>query len=333
MKQLIDNRGQLQDGVFAEPVDDINYLDYDLRTVMDRPRLRLARRWRFNQFQFISAVGADWLFGLAIVDLKLVSSAFFYLFDFKTGEMKEQSLIQPLARHTRIDSQPETGSATFRKGDTHIQIDAEANRRRLTLVAPDGVQVGLDLAQDNDPLRMASRAGYNGWVFTRKSAGLPVTGEVHWADTSRSCNAATFGSIDWSCGFMRRETAWNWACLSGQLVDGRTLGLNLAAGVNETGVTENALWLNGRCLKLDMARFEFDRYNPDACWQVTTTCGRVALKFRPAGVRKERLNAWVLASNFRQYVGTFDGVIYDANNASIPIEGLRGLVEDHFARW
>ena len=43
------------------PVDTINYLDYDLRTVMDKPRTRLARHWRFNQFQFVSAMAPGWV--------------------------------------------------------------------------------------------------------------------------------------------------------------------------------------------------------------------------------------------------------------------------------
>lgn len=77
------------------PVDTINYLDYDLRTVMDKPRTRLARHWRFNQFQFVSAMAPGWVFGLAIVDLNLVSNGFFYLFDFESGQMFLRNIICP----------------------------------------------------------------------------------------------------------------------------------------------------------------------------------------------------------------------------------------------
>ena len=57
IKKLINGKGQVIPGLLDEPVEEINYLDYDLRTVMDRPRSKLARRWRFNQFQFVSAMG------------------------------------------------------------------------------------------------------------------------------------------------------------------------------------------------------------------------------------------------------------------------------------
>ena len=333
--KLIDDQGRVRFGVHPKPVDVVNYRDFDLRTVMDRKRTRLARQWRFNQFQFVSAMGPDWLFGLAIVDLKLVSSAFFYLFDFRTGEMLEQSHLQPLAMGTRFDAVPETGETSFTKGKLEMSIGPRehGHGRRVRVHRGDQLSIELLLSQDNDPLRVACPAGYNGWVFTRKSAGLPVTGHVRWGDREWHCDERMRGSIDWSCGFMRRETAWNWACLAGVLGDGRSVGLNLAAGVNETGVTENALWLDGKMLKLDMARFDFNRYQPDSPWRVTTSDGRLDLRFQPAGVRKERLNAGILASNFRQYAGTFDGVIIEDNGARTPIQGIRGLMEDHFARW
>lgn len=109
--RLIDSKGRVAPGILEHPVDEINYLDYDLRTSMDRPRSGLARRWRFNQFQFVSAMGSGWVFGMALVDLKLVSNGFFYIYDFETGTLLEQSFKQPLAYQTHIDPRPELGNA------------------------------------------------------------------------------------------------------------------------------------------------------------------------------------------------------------------------------
>lgn len=331
--KLIDERGQVTPGVLPQAVAEVNYLDYDLRNVMDRRRSRLARRWRFNQFQFIGVMARDWVFGAAVADLKLIANGFFYLYDFTSGALLEHSSLQPLARGTHIEPRPEDGAAHYRKGGVDMRILADGHSRQLTITAPGDIRILLDLQQDEDPLRLVSRAGYNGWAFTRKSAGLPVDGEVRWGDRVWRCDEQCRGSIGWSCGFMRRETAWNWACLAGRLGDGRSLGLNLAAGVNETGVTENALWLDGRCIRLGLADFRFDRYRPETPWRVTTSDGRVDLHFVPAGVRRERLNALVLASNFRQFAGTFEGVVVDDQGRELAVTGLRGLMEDHYARW
>ena len=332
-KRLIDSWGRISYGVLDTPVDVINYRDFDLRTVMDKPRSALARKTRFNQFQFISAMSPGWVFGLAVVDLKLVSTAFFYLYDFKTGQMLEQSLTQPLAMGTHIEPRPETGVTEFRKGKTCVRITSDGHSRGVSVSGPDDLQITLNIEADTDPLRLVCPAGYSGWVFTRKSAGLPVSGNIRWQGQNWQCDSLSRVAVDWSCGFMRRETAWNWASLAGVLAGGRAVGLNLAAGVNETGMTENALWLEGRCIKLGQARFVFDRYDEAASWQVSTDDGRVELTFRPSGVRRERLNAWLMASNFRQYIGTFSGTVRDEEGNSVPVDGLRGLMEDHFARW
>ena len=53
-------------------------------------------------------------------------------------------------------------------------------------------------------------------------------------------------NLDWTLGYMRHETNWFWSCISSYLSDGRHFLLNLSMGVNETGVSENACWLDGQ---------------------------------------------------------------------------------------
>ncbi len=132
---------------------------------------------------------------------------------------------------------------------------------------------------------------------------------------------------------MRRETSWNWACLSGFLDDGRRVGLNLAAGVNETGVTENAFWLDGEMIKLDMANFEFERYQPEKPWRVTSSDGRLDLTFHPEGKRAEKINALFMASNFKQMFGLFNGIFIDNKGLKIHLKNIPGFMEDHYAKW
>ncbi len=335
MDRLIGEQGQPRYGVFEEPVGEINYREFDWRSPMDRRRPRWRRYWGFNQFQFVSVQGPDWIAAVAVVDLKLVSNCFFYLYDFARGRMLESSRLQPLSLKTRIEPRPETGGCFFARGQTAVSISMEENRRRVRVRS--GEDIAFDLAVDHSgsgsPLRLCSPAGYNGWVYTQKWAGLPVTGDIRWQGESWQCGPRHRASVDWSCGFMRRETAWNWACLAGCLDDGTAVGLNLAVGVNESGMTENALWWNGELIKLDMARFEFQRYSPDTPWRVTTSDGRVDLCFEPAGTRAERVNALILASNFRQYCGTFKGRLRGPDGQWHAVTGLRGLVEDHYARW
>jgi hypothetical protein len=181
---------------------------------------------------------------------------------------------------------------------------------------------------------VCSQAGYTGWVFTQKTAGLVAKGTFTVHDKTYDLGSMNaLGSVDWSCGFMRRETAWNWACFSGQDELGRTIGLNLASGVNETGTTENGLWVDGKLYKLDGVRFEFNRQAMDQPWKVLSECGRVALDFQPQGCRSEKLNVGVLASNFKQMFGHYSGSIMDDEGNPVVFSGVPGYAEDHYAKW
>lgn len=337
LTDLINARGEPHFGLITSPVGRINYMDYDLRSAMDQPRSRLSRFLGFNQFQFVALSGADFIAGAAIVDLRLVGNGFAYLFDFKTRTLEEFSCLTPAALGTFLPTTPDDGVSYCRWRGARLEIEAHSAKRGRDVRVNVGrrLEIAGQMREPSrfQPLRLCSRAGYNGWVYTQKAAGLPVTGELHSPAGSVVLDEQCRASYDWSCGFMRRETAWNWASISACLPDGRSLGLNLAAGVNETGVTENALWLDHRLLKLDLAMFRYNRYQPDQPWQITTSDKRVRLEFQPLGSRVEKVNAWLLASNFRQFFGYYSGEIRTALGEVVRLEQVPGLAEDHYAKW
>ena len=331
---LIGENGQPAFGVFEQGVERINFQDYDLRSPMDRKLGRCAKHFKFNQFQFIALVSPQLIVGVAIVDLKLLSNAFVYLYDPQTQAFDEFSFVQPLARHTHIDTQPESGSAFFRSGKNKISIEVKDGRRQLRATLKSGVTISADIDEtDASSLAMCSRAGYQGWVFTRKNAALVCDGSVVWAGKHINlAEAKALASVDWTAGYMRGETFWNWGSMSATLSDGRRLGMNLAAGVNETGFTENALWLDGKLIKVDAVDFQFDRYLPNSPWRMRSADGIVDLVFTPLGQRKEKINAVFIASNFTQHFGVFEGELHIGNEV-ISIKDCLGFAEDHYARW
>ncbi|MNJ66655.1 hypothetical protein D3C77_627470 [compost metagenome] len=47
----------------------------------------------------------------------------------------------------------------------------------------------------------------------------------------------------------------------------------------------------------------------------------------------ERVNALLLAGNFKQVYGRFDGWLRPPGRAAIRLDNLWGFVEDHYAKW
>jgi hypothetical protein len=83
---LINKKGQASFGIFPGGVDDINYMDFDLRNSMDKRRGNLAKRIKFNQFQFVGFTSRKLIVGIAIVDLKIASNCFVYVYHPETNE-------------------------------------------------------------------------------------------------------------------------------------------------------------------------------------------------------------------------------------------------------
>jgi hypothetical protein len=330
--RLMQDNGQPQFGVFSTPVTELGLTDFIYRTPMDKLASRLARWAHYKQFQFISVSHPDWILAAAIADIRYLCSGFAYLYQRHDASLTEFKLLQPLSRHSKMSDSPTAGLARIAGGTKRICIEPQGFSWQLTLKSAElNANLHLTPGEAAEPLALCLPTGYNGWTYTQKHNALQVSGDLQLRQQPLSISGA-LGGYDFSAGYMRRETSWRWGSLSGY--DGQhRVGFNLAAGVNETGGTENCCWLNGKRYILPPLQFVFNRQQPDAVWQVFSQCGTVQLQFMPAVKRQERLNLGVLASNFRQYCGSWHGLITLTDGKQIACNGQQGLAEDHFARW
>jgi hypothetical protein len=139
--------------------------------------------------------------------------------------------------------------------------------------------------------------------------------------------------VDWTGGFMRKNTYWNWASTACMLPDNRTFGLNLACGVNETSFTENAFWIDNKLNKVGSVNFLFKDNNLMRSWYITSSDDKINLKFTPEVSREEKTNAIFIASRFSQIAGLFNGTVTTDEGEAIIIKDCPGWTEDHYARW
>ncbi|MGX5726533.1 DUF2804 domain-containing protein [Metapseudomonas otitidis] len=336
MDMLIGPDGQPRYGQFDTTPTLINYRDFDFRSPMGRRRGALAKWRRFHQFQYFGIISNELIGGCALANLSLLGVGFVYLFHPASGRMIERQFKLPLGWGTRFSQSPDSGTCELRVGRNLLRLENQAERRekRLRVELDDGTRIdALFAEQDFQPMGLCTPAGADGWVYARKVAGVPCQGRIE--SVLGQFDLGTLGAYahhDWSAGYMRPETVWNWACLSGEAA-GIRLGLNLSCGVNETSFTENCFWLDGELVKVDTVRFAFDRQQPLEPWHITSHDGQVDLRFRGEGLHKERLNAGFLASNFKQVFGRFDGVLRPHGRPAIPVEGLWGFVEDQYVKW
>lgn len=61
--------------------------------------------------------------------------------------------------------------------------------------------------------------------------------------------------------------------------------------------------------------------------------GRIDITFTPMGERSEKVNALLVKSSFRQFVGTFKGTLCPDKGKKAFFDGIRGFTELHRAKW
>ena len=330
MNNLVDKNGLIKYGVYENPLDYINYKDFRLRMPSGLPAPAFLKNFKFNMFNFIGITGPDIMVGLAVVDLKYVTNGFFYVYDIPNKKLTETKKTAFPNNHTFIDPHPNNVNSAFRSKNLNIKITNNS-------VYASGANILIDAKLDHDqnmPLRLCTRSGYWGWTYTQKTSPIPISGmiKLNGRDIPIS-SPAHYAISDWSAGYMRRNTFWNWAAIAGSLPDGRSLGLNLALGTNETGFNENVFWVNDKMTKTGPVNFEFRDNNPKNTWHIKSGDGKVKLTFHPENYRKENIYAIWVISKFMQLMGTFNGELKTDDNELITVKDCPGWAEDHFARW
>ncbi len=331
MNRLINDQGKVQFGIFESAIDEINYKDYQMTTPMGFGVPSLFRKLLCNQFVFFGLTGPDVIIGMAVVDLKYLSNGFLYIYDRKNGTVTEANkTIVPLSSKIFIAPTPERVSCGFKLGRLSISME----NTKISAKAKD-IEIDLDIDRSSTaPLRICTKAGYKGWVYTQKTSPIHVTGKVVHKGRHIDISSPThMGLMDWTAGHMRRQTFWNWAATAATLDDGRSLGLNLSCGVNETSFTENAFWIDGKMTKVDLVHFDFNPDNFYDPWKIKSLDGKIDLKFTGRQHREENINAGLVATKFTQLMGEFKGSLKTDDNQVIKINNCPGWAEDHYAKW
>ena len=349
--QLIKN-GQPQFGVFAG-VKQINFLDYHSHLISQKPISNRRKQFKANQFAFIQIVHSPYRICIAVASIKIASSAFVYLYNEQTDTMEVVEALRPLMQEVDFEGDHYQGRMSFihPKLSVHLvfkpdQVNVNLQSRQFDLSA--------QLQRQDQPLSVCTPAGRRGWTFTQKEPFTSVAGKLLMKPASLfysnmpeevvAFDEQTLANLDWTLGFMRHETNWFWCCINSYLADGRHFLLNLSMGVNETGMGENACWIDGEIHYLPPVLFRRQTQSnsvkansPANDWQIgNQNLGwsniDIELTFTPIKVYQKTDNFVLIASIFEQWVGHYSGEIR-LKNEVIRLDNILGLAEDHFAKW
>ena len=262
----------------------------ELRGLPVRRDGRLLKRWRY-----VGAFGPEAMLCVGLAHVGGVPQAWWAVWD------RERRLLSQRTVFVRPRAAVRFGAGgTVRVRDASIELDLVVEERAaVESVNPHG----------------------GGWIWTRKQAGIPVRGRVRVA--GRELEIDGRGGGDDTVGYNARHTAWRWSAGIGTCEDGRPVGWNLVAGVNDPPVgSERSLWLDDEVREVGPCEFADD-----------LSSVRVAeggeLRFAAEATRERHDELLLVRSDYVQPFGTSSGVLPGGARLA---EGY-GVMEDHTARW
>jgi uncharacterized protein DUF2804 len=248
----------------------------------------LRKRWRY-----VAAYGEELMLGAARIEVGPFRQSFWAVWDRHQGRRYAHTRMLPGGHEVKFDG-------------PRVRIEGDSVRADL--------RVG-----DCERIESICASGKRGWGWTRKGAGMEITGMVELDGAARSIDAR--GCEDVSAGYHQRHTSWHWSAGVGRAVDGRDVAWNLVSGINDPQrSSERAIWVNGAPSEPDPVEF-------DGLEAVRFADGS-RLAFAPESERSRNDNLVLFRSQYRHVFGTFSGTL-----AGLELDSGLGVMEQHDAVW
>jgi hypothetical protein len=296
-------------------------------------RCALGGSWgRRKRWDYWCIATPTHVLSVTYADVDYLGLADVWFVDLASGRTATKSAMSPLGRGFSMPERAGTASMAFDGQGLRLAITEEAPATRVT-AAFDGFDcdVGLARPDGHESLSVVIPWSDRRFQCTTKDNTRPASGVVRWAGGEWSFDGA-YGCLDFGRGKWPYRTEWNWGSASGAQ-GGRTVGLQLGGKWTVgTGMTENALCVDGRLSKLsEELVWEYDRAGWVRPWRIRSS--RVDLTFSPVYDKPSHVQLGVASSDVHQCFGTYAGTVVADGGETITVEDLFGWAEEARWRW
>jgi hypothetical protein len=337
-RKIIDKNGNLLVGKIENQEIDFNYKDYKLLNFFDKEVKGLKKRFKFHHFNYYAVLSDKYVFAFAIIDLGYVKSIFLYLYDYKGNFLfKTDKKMMGSSKKMNFPINPDKHEIKYKDKKLSLNVNKDYLQGLISVeIKMDFLDVRFSVKYNNsnNPLKVVTPAGHNGWTFTEKCSNI---NEFEYFSIKFESNELDFKSAslvyDWSGGYLKRETNWLWASFSGLNSNNKLIGANFAAMVNETYETENIYWIGKDAFKQDNIIFNYDKNNVYAPWIIENKNKTAFIEFLPQNEINDNTNMIFVKNSFRQFIGKFSGFFFNEKKEKIIFKNISGITEIHKALW
>ena len=329
---LLDENGELREpGWSRTPL-----LKYD-RSMIKAPA------WRIKEWDYYIVTGKDFAAAFTISDDGYIGlqSVSMLLFGDKPFEHTQTVLNAFPMGKTGLPQDPSAGRTRYIDKKLKMQFDAGNGERRIRcrfddfldgkpflcdITLKDPGQESMTIATPWD----APHAFY----YNRKINCMRASGHIKFGGKVYKLSPDTdFGTLDWGRGVWTYDNTWYWSSGNAD-IGGNAFGFNFGYGFgNTSAATENVIFWNGRAHKLDDVSFITDANDHMRPWRITSSDGRVEMRFSPVYDRAAKIDLKAVVSDQHQVFGRMSGTAVLDDGTEVNIKDVLCFAEKVHNRY
>ncbi len=330
---LLNEDGSLKEAGWAKKL----VFDYDPKMVREPMRLK-----EWDYYHIIDSEG-KYAITFTFADNRYMGLVDCVVFDFEEGKKYPfyEVKVFPMGK-LNLPKTSETGNISYTSKSCDYHIDRDEKGRHFYCKyykKKTRAELEVDIYLEQPPMdtmviatpwkEKNSAFYYNQKITSMPASGyFKLDGKIYTFDPSKD-----FGILDWGRGSWTYDNTWYWGIGSG-IVNGKVFGYNIGYGFGDTkNASENMIFYDGTCHKLDLVDFGIPTSNPMNKWYMTSNDGRWKMEFEPFFNDKCDLAAPFLSQHADKLFGRLRGTAVLDDGTVLKIKNMVGFHEKVHNKW
>lgn len=314
----------------------------DLLQTYNRQDIK-APKYRIKEWDYYLILNKDFALALTISDDGYIGLQSASLLDFRIPWEHTQSILNafPMGKF-KLPTTSKTGDTIYHDKNLDMEFQVTENTRKLNCAYRnfynnETLTCDITLSQPPmDTLVIATpwKEKKTAFYYNQKINCMRASGTVTFQGNTYHFNPETdFGTLDWGRGVWNYDNTWYWGSGNG-IIDEKIFGFNIGYGFGDTtAASENILFYDGKCHKLDDIIFHIPKDNYMKPWTFTSSDSRFEMDFIPVIDRSAKTSALIIETNQHQVFGKMSGKAVLDDGQVLEIKDFMCFAEDVHNRY
>lgn len=305
--------------------------------VYDRSRIQ-APSFRIKEWDYYLVVSQknEFAVALTISDDGYIGLQSASLLDFKKKWEHTETILNafPMGK-LKLPPNTSEGNTVYHDKRLDMEFIVEPGKRRLICNFKnflDGKPFFCDITLNQpemDSMVIATPWDKKGrFYYNQKINCMRASGSATFDGKTYDFDPETdFGTLDWGRGVWTYDNTWYWGSGNG-VVNGKDFGFNIGYGFGNTAAaTENILFYDGKCHKLDDVTFHIPEDSYLSPWRFSSSDGRFEMEFTPILDRAAKIDVKVIVTDQHQVFGRLNGTAILDDGTKLEIHDMLMFAE------